>query len=191
MESVGAPEPARAKCPGCEGTEVRSVQETRADPASLRDGLSDRLASEPGVASRGDSWLHCVEGALMTGVGAGLAYSGVQGDKPLYTIGGSLLAVLLLVGTAAVIRGEARERRVVAAGRARAEELSRSASYCPGCASVFYADGTPWQGVLTPEQYQKYVWTEAGYGTRLDAAAKDVALPPGIPVRQGGAPGHA
>ncbi|MFJ9583637.1 hypothetical protein [Streptomyces acidicola] len=191
MESVGAEEPARANCPGCGGAEVRTVQETCADPASVHDGLSDRLASGPGVASRGDSWLHFVEGALMTGVCAGLAYSGVQDDKPLYTIGGSLLAVLLFIGTAVVIRGEARERRVVVAGRARAEELSRSASYCSGCASVFYADGTPWQGVLTPEQYQKYVWTEAGYGTRLDARAKDVALPPGIPVRQGGAPDHA
>ncbi|MBA2809810.1 hypothetical protein E0500_021000 [Streptomyces sp. KM273126] len=191
MESVGAEEPARANCPGCGGAEIRTVQETCADPASVHDGLSDRLASGPGVASRGDSWLHFVEGALMTGVCAGLAYSGVQDDKPLYTIGGSLLAVLLLIGTVVVIRGEARERRVVAAGRARAEELSRSASYCSGCASVFYADGTPWQGVLTPEQYQKYVWTEAGYGTRLDVRAKDVTLPPGIPVRQGGAPDHA
>ncbi|MEV6592689.1 hypothetical protein [Streptomyces acidicola] len=191
MESVGAEEPARANCPGCGGAEVRTVQETCADPASVHDGLSDRLASGPVMPSRGDSWLHFVEGALMTGVCAGLAYSGVQDDKPLYTIGGSLLAVLLLIGTVVVIRGEARERRVVAAGRARAEELSRSASYCSGCASVFYADGTPWQGVLTPEQYQKYVWTEAGYGTRLDARAKDVALPPGIPVRQGGTPDHA
>lgn len=191
MESVGGQGPVGATCPGCGAAEVRTVQEICADPASVHDGLSDRLASRPGVASRGDSWLHFVEGALMTGVCAGLAYSGAQDDKPLYTISGSLLAVLLLIGTIVIIRSEARERRVVAAGRTRAEELSRSASYCSGCASVFYPDGTPWQGLLTPEQYQKYVWTEAGYGKRLDAKAKDVALPDGIPVHQGGTPDHA
>lgn len=191
MESEGAPEPVGAKCPGCDGSAVRTVQETCADPVSVRDGLSDRLAKKPGVASRGDSVLHFVEGALMTGVGAGLAYSGVQGDKPLYTIGGSLLAVLLLVGTIAVVAGEARQRGVVAAGQARAEELWRSACHCSGCGSVFYPGGTPWQGPLTPEQFQKYVWTEAGYAKQLEQKVKDVALPAGIPVRQSGAADRA
>lgn len=196
MESEGAEEPVGANCPGCGGSEVCTVQETCADPASVHDGLSDRLASRPGVASRGDSWLHFAEGALMTGVCAGLAYRGVQGGKPLYAIGGSLLAVVLFIGTIAVIRSEARGRRFVTAGEARAEELSRSASHCSGCGSVFFPGGTPWQGPLTPEQYQKYVWTEAGYDKQLDEKAKDVALPPGIPVRPGpvhreGAPDHA
>ncbi|MPY61625.1 hypothetical protein [Streptomyces spongiae] len=170
---------------------MRTVPETCADPESVHSGLSDRLARQPGTASRGDSVLHFVEGALMTGVCAGLAYSGTQGDKPLYTIGGSLVAVLLLVGTIVVIRGEVRVRGAVAAGETRAGELWRSASYCSGCGSVFYPDGTPWQGPLTPEQYQKYVWTEAGYDKQLEQKVKDVTLPPGIPVRQTGAPDHA
>ncbi|MEW2402982.1 hypothetical protein [Streptomyces sp. NPDC046862] len=147
------------------------------------------------MTSRGDSALHVVEGALMTGVGAGLAYSGVQLDKPLYTIGGSLLAVLLFVGTILVVGGEARQRRVVAAGEARAEELWHSACHCSGCGAVFYPGGTPWPGPLTPEQFQKYVWTEAGYPNELEQKVKDVALPPGIPVRdpvhQAGAADHA
>jgi hypothetical protein len=143
------------------------------------------------VASRGDSWLHLVEGLLLSGVGAALAYSGTQSGEPLYTVGGSLLAVLLFTGTVLVIRGEARQRRVVEAGEERAEELWRPASYCSACGTVFYPRGDPWQGRLTPGQFQKLVWTEAGYGEQLDESLKRVALPPGMPVRAGGTPDHA
>lgn len=185
------------KCPGCGGAATaRTVPEACADPASVREGLADRLAGQPEAASRGDSYLHLAEGLLLTGVCAGLAYSGVQNDKPLYTIGGSLLTVLLLVGTILVIRGERRERRVVAAGKERAEELWRSASYCSACAAVFFPGGAPWQGLLTPEQFKKFVWTNAGYEKQLDDKLKEVPLPPGIPVHlvhpEGGSPdGHA
>ncbi|GAA3786074.1 hypothetical protein ACFS5L_38115 [Streptomyces phyllanthi] len=192
MVSEGAREPARVTCPGCgDSAAARAVPEICADPASVPDGLADRLARQPDAASRGDSWLHFAEGLLMAGVGAALAYSGIQSDEPLYTIGGSLLAVLLFAGTVLVVRGEARGRRVVEAGEERASELWRPASYCSACGTVFFPGGDPWEGPLTPEQFQKFVWTEAGYGKHLDTELKDVALPPGIPVRAGGSPDHA
>jgi hypothetical protein len=56
---------------------------------------------------------------------------------------------------------------------------------------VFFPSGTPWPHPLTPEQFRKYVWTEAGYGEQLDKKAKDASLPPGLPSGQGGTPGHA
>ncbi|MEU6218733.1 hypothetical protein ABZ845_14620 [Streptomyces sp. NPDC047022] len=157
----------------------------------MRDGLADRLARTPGVASRFDGCLHFVEGMVMVGVGVALAYSGIDGHRPLYTAGGSLLAVLLFVGTVVVVRGEGRDRALVTAGEPRADALWRSAYYCPGCASVFCADRTPWQGLLTPEQFKKFVWTEAGYGKQLEERFKDVDLPPGVLTGPGGSRDHA
>lgn len=179
-------------CPGCGGTgpAVRTVAETCADPEARRGGLTDRLLKSPGVHSGSDTVLHLFEGLVLTGIGVGLAYSGVQNDKPLYTIGGSLLAVLLFIGTIAVVRGERREREAVERGRERAELLWSPARYCSSCGSVFYPGGSPWPGPLTPEQFQKYVWTEAGYGEQLDNKIKDVALPPQAPAAPGGTPGH-
>lgn len=157
----------------------------------MRDGLSDRLARTPGVASRFDGCLHFVEGMVMAGIGVALAWSGIDKDEPLYTIGGSLLAVLLFIGTIVVVRNEGRDRALVAAGEHRADALWRSAYYCPGCASVFCPGGTPWQGLLTPEQFKKLVWTEAGYGKQLEERFDDVDLPPGILTGPGGPQDHA
>ncbi|MET7854794.1 hypothetical protein ABZV51_20120 [Streptomyces avermitilis] len=190
MPTESAHGPVGVICPSCGESAVRAVEETCADEASVRDGLSDRLAKAPGVTSGFDSGLHFVEGMLMVGVGAALAYSGVDNDKPLYTIGGALLAVLLFVGTILVVRGEARERDVVNAGEHRAGRLWRPAHYCSGCASVFCPGGSPWEGLLTPEQFQKYVWTEAGYGKQLDPAVSDLELPPGIRTGPEGAQDH-
>jgi hypothetical protein len=190
MDSEGARGPEGATCPGCGGTATRAVPDVCADHDAVRSGLADRLAGKPETASRFDSGLHFVEGTVMAGVCAGLAYSGVQSGNPLYTIGGSLLAVLLFAGTLLVIRGEARGRRRVAQGEERADRLWTAASYCSSCAAVFFPGGDPWQGSLTPEQFRKYVWTDAGYGEQLDAELQDVDLPPGIPVRPGGAPDH-
>ncbi|MEU6098859.1 hypothetical protein [Streptomyces sp. NPDC047079] len=178
-------------CPGCASARARAVPEVCADHAARREGLADRLARAPGVPSRFDSCLHFVEGMLMAGVGVALAYGGVDGDKPLYTVGGSLLAVLVFVGTIVVVRGEGRERALVAAGAPRADTLWRSAYHCPGCASVFCPGGAPWQGRLTPEQFKKLVWTEAGYGKQLEERFTDVRLPPGISAGPGGNPDHA
>jgi hypothetical protein len=170
---------------------VRAVPEVCAEHASKREGLADRLARSPEVPSRFDSWVHFAEGMLMVGVGVALACSGVGNGKPLYTVGGSLLAVALLVGTLVVVRGEARERALVTAGEARADALWRPAYHCFGCASVFCPGGTPWQGLLTPEQFKKFVWTEAGHGKQLEERFRDVELPPGIPAGPGGAPDRA
>lgn len=180
-ETYGLPEgPAAVMCPGCGGTgpSVRTVAETCADPESRSAGLTDRLARSPGVPSRFDTFLHFVEGMILVAMGAYLARSGVQNDKPVYTIGGSLLAVALFVGTLVVVRGELRERTTVVAGEPRAERLWQSAHYCSACGSVFYPAGTPWRGTLTPEQFQKYVWTEAGYDKELADKVREVPLPP-------------
>ncbi|WP_338895468.1 hypothetical protein WBG99_06905 [Streptomyces sp. TG1A-60] len=188
--------PAAVVCPRCgaSGPPVRTVAEACADPGSARSGLSDRLAKTPDVPSGSDSVMHVLEGMVLAGIGAGLAHSGVQHDKPPYTIGGTLLAVLLLVGTLVVIRGEFRERAAVAAGEPRAERVWRPAHHCASCACVFYPAGTPWPGPLTPDQFRKYVWTEAGFDQQIDERLRDVELPPGTPAGPsgpGGATGHA
>ncbi|MDX2826361.1 hypothetical protein PV416_36155, partial [Streptomyces ipomoeae] len=181
-------QPVAVVCPGCgaTGPSVRTVAETCADPEARRGGLVDRLAKAPGVHSGSDSVLHFLEGMVLSGIGVGLAYSGVQNDKPLYTIGGSILAVLLFVGTLAVIRDERRERNIVASGRARAEGLWSPAYHCSSCDSVFYPGGSPWPGPLTPEQFKKYVWTEAGFDKLFDKQMKGVDLPPRPPAAPGG-----
>ncbi|MGI5136116.1 MULTISPECIES: hypothetical protein [unclassified Streptomyces] len=191
MATERAPGAVEAICPGCASAGVRTVPEICADHAAMREGLADRLARTPGVPSRFDRFLHFAEGLLMAGVGVVLAYDGIGSGKPLFTIGGSLLAVLLFAGTIVVVRGEGRERAVVAAGEPRADALWRSAYYCPGCASVFCPDGAPWQGLLTPEQFKKFVWTEAGYGKQLEERFTDVDVPPGILTGPGGDRDHA
>ncbi|MFC3574665.1 hypothetical protein ACFOZ0_15555 [Streptomyces yaanensis] len=178
MAPESVPEAVDVICPGCGAAGARPVPEICADHASMRDGLADRLARSPDAPTRLDRGLHFVEGMLMVGVGVALAYEGIRYDKALYTVGGSLLAVLLFVGTIVVVRGEGRERAFVTAGEPRADALWRSAYYCPGCASVFCPGGTPWQGLLTPEQFKKFVWTEAGYGKRLEERFTDVELSP-------------
>ncbi|MEH0637041.1 hypothetical protein ACFU6M_19045 [Streptomyces bottropensis] len=190
---VSAHVPAPVMCPRCgaAGPSVRTVPDACADPDSRRSGLSDRLAKSPGAHSRFDSFTHFLEGMVLAGIGAGLAYSGVQNDKPLYTVGGSVLAVLLFAGTLWVIRGESRERATVTAGGPRAEALWRPAHHCASCDSVFYPGGSPWPGPLTPDQFQKYVWTEAGFQQHMDARLTEVELPPRTPADPRGTHGHA
>ncbi|MBZ3904662.1 hypothetical protein J8M51_23840 [Streptomyces scabiei] len=173
---------------------MRTVPDACAAPDSPGSGLSDRLAKAPGTESRFDSVMHFLEGMVLTGVCAGLAQHGVQGGKPLFTIGGSVLAVLLFFGTLWVIRGEARERATVTAGRPRVEALWNPAHHCASCDSVFYPSGSPWPGPLTTDQFRKFVWTEAGFHKQLDEKLKQLELPPrapGTPSAPGGAHGHA
>ncbi|WP_329894871.1 hypothetical protein [Streptomyces sp. SP17KL33] len=198
MASVGefGAAPLMAVCPRCgaSGPSVRTVPDACAAPESPGSGLSDRLAKAPGTESRFDSVLHFLEGMALTAVCAGLAQHGVQNDKPLFTIGGAVLAVLLFVGTLWVIRGEARERATVTAGRPRADELWNTAHYCASCESVFYPTGSPWSGPLTTDQFRKYVWTEAGFDKQLEEQLRQVELPPRAPAgpaTSGGAPDHA
>ncbi|MEV7884236.1 hypothetical protein ACWD3I_37385 [Streptomyces sp. NPDC002817] len=80
------------------------------------------------------------------------------------------------------MRDDRREKAAAEAGLPRAERLWRPAHYCYGCTSVFCPGGTPWQGLLTPEQFKKLVWTEAGYGDQLVVGdkAKDAEVPSGV-----------
>lgn len=63
-----------------------------------------------------------------------------------------------MVGAIAVVRGDGQEKAAVEAGEARADWLWRSAHYCYGCEAVFCPGGSPWRGMLTPEQFKKLVW---------------------------------
>ncbi|MFD9905240.1 hypothetical protein [Streptomyces sp. NPDC059063] len=148
-----------------------------------RGGLGTRLAKGPGKA--GDGPLHFLEGMVLVALSLAWAYMGTDQGKPLYVGGGIGLAVLLFVATLLVVRGDGREKAAEEAGRERADRLWLPAHYCPDCVSVFCPEGTPWRGLLTPEQFKKLVWTEAGYGDQLAPGdeAKDAVVPPGTVVR--------
>lgn len=127
----------------------------------------------------------------LTGVGVALVFMGVEQGKPLYTVGGVALALLCLVVTFMVIDGDRREKYAAEAGAARAQRFWQPAHYCRDCNSVFCPGEAPWRGVLTPEQFKKLVWTEAGYADQLVPGdkAKDAELPSGVLAerRQGSA----
>ncbi|MFJ2771034.1 hypothetical protein [Streptomyces sp. NPDC087300] len=180
MESKGAGAPVAVVCPGCGGTEVRTVEKARTGKGAMRGDLIGRL--EPGPNKTGDGCMHFVEGVVLTGIGVGLAYMGVDQEKPLYTIGGVVFALLCFFGTFAVVRGDRRESAAAAAGSERAERLWTPAYYCYGCTSVFCPGGTPWRGVLTPEQFKKLVWTEGGFADQLEPGdkAREAEIPHGV-----------
>ncbi|KKD02591.1 hypothetical protein [Streptomyces sp. WM6386] len=167
-------------CPGCGSAETRAVSQARSGKGAARDDLFGRLA--PGPDKAGDGWVHFLEGMVLTGIGIALAYTGVQQDKPLYMAGGALLALVCFFATFAVVRDDRREKAAAEAGIPRAERLWRPAHYCYGCTSVFCPGSTPWQGLLTPEQFKKLVWTEAGYADQLVVGdkAKDAGVPLGV-----------
>ncbi|MEU7576706.1 hypothetical protein AB0B50_03785 [Streptomyces sp. NPDC041068] len=177
MESAGAGETVGLMCPGCGGVEVRTVEEARQRKGARRHGLYDRL--DPGPDKTGDGCMHFAEGMLLTALGIGLVYMGVDQHKPLYSLGGAALALVCFFGTFMVVRSDRREKDAAEAGYPRAERLWQPAHYCYGCTSVFCPGGTPWRGVLTPEQFKKLVWTEAGYADQLLAGdkAKDAQIP--------------
>lgn len=91
---------------------------------------------------------------------------------PLQLVGGVLLAVVCFFGTIAVVRGGARERTAADAGAPGAERLVAPSPRLLRLRRVFCPGGTPWQGFLTPEQFKKLVWTEAGYADQLVAGDK-------------------
>ncbi|MBO8198851.1 hypothetical protein JW613_11110 [Streptomyces smyrnaeus] len=160
-------------CPGCGGTQTRPVAEARGK-GGLRNDLLTRLA--PGPQKAGDGCLHFLEGMVLTGIGVALAYAGTEQDKPLYLAGGVALALVCFLGTLAVVRGDRRERAAETAGAERAARVWDPAFYCHGCECVFCPGGVPWQGALTPEQFKKFVWTEAGYADQLTGPAKEASL---------------
>ncbi|MFD9070641.1 hypothetical protein [Streptomyces lasiicapitis] len=149
---------------------------------AFRKELPTRLAKGPD--KDWDGFLHFAEGIVLVGLALGWAYMGVDQEKPLYIGGGLVLAVALLVGTLFVVRDDAREKAVERAGLPRADYFWLPARYCGGCESVFCPQGEPWRGVLTPEQFKRLVWSEAGYADQLVAGdkAKDAEVPPGTVV---------
>lgn len=177
MEHEGAAGLVDVVCPGCGSAEVRTVEDARVGKGAMREQLHDRLA--PGPDKTGDGLIHFLEGMVLAGIGVAAAYAGADQDKPLYTIGGAAFTLLCLVGTFVVVRDDGREKDAAEAGASRAQRLWQPAHYCSGCSSVFCPGGTPWQGVLTPEQFKKLVWTEAGYADQLAAGdkAKSAELP--------------
>lgn len=172
--------PVGVACPGCGSGDISTVEQARTAKRARRDDLLTRLETQPAA---GDGCLHAAEGLVIAaGVGGGLAYKGVNDGAPLYIAGGVLLALVIIVITGYVVRDDGREKEAVAAGAERAEQLSRQAHYCYGCSSVFCVDGVPWRGLLTPDQFKKLVWTEAGYADKLTAGDKALKaeVPPGV-----------
>ncbi|WP_019359390.1 hypothetical protein [Streptomyces sp. AA1529] len=154
-----------ATCPGCGGGDTRPVSEARTGKGALRKELGTRLAKGP--EKTGDGCMHFLEGMVLTGMGAALAWTGMDQDKPLQLGGGILLAAVCFAGTIVVVRGDRQEQDAESAGAARADALWAPARYCYGCESVFCPGGEPWPGVLTPEEFRTHVWTEAGYADQL------------------------
>ncbi|NSC21436.1 hypothetical protein FM076_09545 [Streptomyces albus subsp. chlorinus] len=157
-----------AVCPACGGSGSRPVSEARSGKGALRKGLSSRLAKGP--EKSGDGCVHFLEGMVLTGIGLALAWTGRQQDKPLCLVGGIALAVLCFAGTIAVVRGDRRERDAESAGEERASRVWDPAHYCYGCEAVFCPGGVPWEGVLTPERFREFVWTEGGYADQLPSS---------------------
>ncbi|WP_329118827.1 hypothetical protein [Streptomyces sp. NBC_01465] len=186
MSTESAYQRVDVRCPRCGGAEVRNVEEARTGKGATRKDLFGRLAKGPDKS--GDGFVHGLEGLVLIGLGGGLAYTGMQQEKPLWVLGGVVLAILLVIGTVVVVRGDRREKAAEEAGEPRANWLWQPAHYCYGCESVFCPGGAPWQGVLTPEQFKKLVWSEAGYGDQLTVGdkARDAQVPPGtLPFAHG------
>ncbi|MGW1993766.1 hypothetical protein [Embleya sp. NPDC001921] len=179
MANHEAAQPTGVRCPNCGGSEARSVENALSAKGASRKNLHDRLAKGPNTS--GDGCLHFVEGMVMVAMAIGFAYTGVANDKPLYTIGGAVVAVLLFVGTIAVVRGDRHDKDSESAGEARADPMWKPAHYCPACEAVFCPGDTPWRGTLAPEQFKRLVWRSAGYEHLLAPGdkAKTAEIPEG------------
>ncbi|MGI5447195.1 hypothetical protein ACQEVM_15720 [Streptomyces sp. CA-243310] len=160
-----------APCPGCGTSEHVPVERARTDRSGRREDLATRLASGPDHTGGGCT--HLAEGIVIAGMAAAAgAYAADDRNLPWLTAVGAVAAVLILVATIAIVRGENRDARRVLAGAAWAAELTGDARYCPGCRGVFSASGSPWSQPVSPERFRLHVWTAAGYGDLLDAKAK-------------------
>ncbi|MEU9113592.1 hypothetical protein AB0D04_17860 [Streptomyces sp. NPDC048483] len=163
-------------CPGCQTRENVSVAEARTDKRGRREDLTTRLASAPNHT--GDGCIHFCEGIVLAFVaGAAGKYFADERHLPWLTAVGAVVAVLIVVATIAIVRGETRDARRVRAGASRADALTAEARYCSTCQGVFYPSGHPWPGIVTPEHFRHHVWTAAGYGDQLDPKAKATELP--------------
>ncbi|WJV45530.1 hypothetical protein [Streptomyces flavofungini] len=165
MSTTGARGPVGVRCPGCGGADVAPVREAVGGGGAARKELAARLAKGPGKS--GDALRHFVEGMVLVALSLAWAWMGTDPEKPLYVWGGIVLAVLLFIATIVVVRGDGREKAAERAGAERAAAFWDPAHYCRGCECVFCPRGEPWQGLLTPEQFKRLVWDEAGYADQL------------------------
>ncbi|MGW6268902.1 hypothetical protein [Streptomyces sp. NPDC055060] len=159
---------------------MRTVEQAHSGKGAISKSLGTRLARGP--EKGGDGCLHFAEGLVISLVcGGGLAYMGIEKDNPLYLAGGVVLGLLLFAATLAVVRQDGREKDAETSGETLADEFWRPAHYCYGCEGVFCPGDTPWQGVLTPEQFKKLVWCQGRYDRQLQPGdkAKDAQIPPG------------
>jgi hypothetical protein len=161
---------------------VRTVEEARSGKGALAKSLGTRLAKGPEKSGSGDGCMHFVEGLVLSLMfGGGLAYMGVEKDNQLYMVGGVVLGLLIFAATLAVVREGGREKDAETSGETLANEFWLPAHYCYSCEGVFCSGGTPWRGVLTPEQFKKLVWRQGCYEGQLQPGdkAKDAEIPPG------------
>ncbi|GGV71365.1 hypothetical protein GCM10010277_83210 [Streptomyces longisporoflavus] len=182
MTTDQRPQPQPPTCPRCGGAEVLTVEQAQSGKGALTKNLGTRLAKGPENSGSGDGCMHFAEGLVLSLMfGGGLAYTGVEKDNQLYTIGGVVLGLLILAVTIAVVRNDGRDKDAETSGEMLANEYWLPAHYCYGCEGVFCPDGTPWQGVLTTEQFKKLVWRQGRYDRQLQPGdkAKDAEIPPG------------
>ncbi|MBZ4323781.1 hypothetical protein [Streptomyces huiliensis] len=165
-------------CPHCATTDNAPVAEARTDKRGYRVGLPNKLAPAPDHDAVVDGCAHFAEGLVLAGL-AGFAADHFA-DKwglPRSEVIGGIVAALMVVGLIFFLRSENRDARRVRAGRDRAAELTGDARYCFPCGGVFHPSGTPWQGLVTPDQYRRHVWTGAGYGDLLDGKGQAAPMP--------------
>lgn len=163
-EAKGGP----VSCPGCgtgDNVPVAAVQRGK-----------DRIRLAPAPNKTGDGCANFIEGTVIAGlVACAGAYYADDRDWPWLLPAGIVGALLVMVGTIAVIRSEGKDKRRVEAGADRAAEAAAGARYCAPCDGVFYPSGGPWQGVAAPERFRHHVWTAGGYGDQLDEKEKAAA----------------
>ncbi|MEV0530147.1 hypothetical protein AB0I66_42765 [Streptomyces sp. NPDC050439] len=188
MTTDARPGPPTPTCPRCGSAEVHTVEQARSNKGARANNLGSRLAKGPEKSGDGsDGCLHFAEGLVLSlMLGGGLAYTGVEQDNPLYTVGGVALGLLIFAVTIAVVRSDGRDKAAAeTSGETLANEYWLPAHYCYTCEGVFCPDGTPWQGVLTPEQFKKLVWRQGCYDRQLPPGdkAKDAEIPPGTLIK--------
>ncbi|MFI5764693.1 MrpF/PhaF family protein [Streptomyces sp. NPDC051563] len=155
-------------CPGCGTGDTVPVAEVRRGKDQIR------LALAPNTT--GDGCANFVEGTVIAGlVACGGAYYADDRGWPWLLPAGIVAALLVMVGTVAVIRSEGKDKRRVRAGADRAAGAAAGARFCSECDGVFFPSGGPWAGVATPERFRHHVWTAGGYGDQLDEKAKAAA----------------
>ncbi|MFD4482775.1 hypothetical protein ACFWPU_42640 [Streptomyces sp. NPDC058471] len=161
---------------------MRTVEQAQSGKGALTKGLGSRLAKGPEKSGDGNGCIHFLEGLVLSLMfGGGLTYQGVVEDNQLYTVGGVVLGLLIFAATLAVVRDDGQKKDAETSGETLANEFWLPAHYCYSCEGVFCPGGTPWQGILTTEQFKKLVWRQGCYDRQLQPGdkAKDAEIPPG------------